>query len=179
MLEFRKLLPDDSQNYRMLRLESLMKAPESFGSSYEEESLIPRLRMEANIEKESSDQLMFGAYDNKLLVGICGFMRENQRKSRHRGVIVQMFVKEKYQGKGVGERLIRSIVKYAFSVAAVEQLTLGVVTTNEKALRLYEKLGFQEYGVHYKYFKIGDRYFDQKLMILYKENFNQEGAKDS
>jgi RimJ/RimL family protein N-acetyltransferase len=165
----------DSDNYRRVRLESLLSAPESFGSSYEEESKILKLRMQLNIEKESSDYFMFGAFADEELVGICGFVKESQRKIRHKGVIVQMFVKAEFQGQGIGEGLLRSIIRYVFSNPEMEQLTLGVVTDNKKAIRLYEKIGFTEYGLHQKYFKKNGLYYDQKLMILYKENFNWSG----
>jgi RimJ/RimL family protein N-acetyltransferase len=174
MIVFRKLVSQDSLKYRDLRLESLLKAPNSFGSSYEEEHFLPKLRMQNYIEKESSDQFIFGAFDNGNLIGICGFMREARMKSRHRGTIVQMYIKEEYQRKGIGTRLLRSLIKYSFSDKQIEHLTLGVVTDNEKAINLYQKIGFQAYGVHKKYFKKENLYLDQQLMILYKEEYINE-----
>lgn len=54
-----------------------------------------------------------------------------------------------------------------------EQLELGVFSDNERAIRLYEKYGFQKTGVSPRAFKLKDgTYRDEILMVrMKKEDF--------
>jgi RimJ/RimL family protein N-acetyltransferase len=49
----------------------------------------------------------------------------------------------------------------------VEHLLLSVVSENEAAHRLYQKLGFSEYGREMKALKLGGRYLDEILMVRF------------
>ena len=46
----------------------------------------------------------------------------------------------------------------------VELIQLSVVSDNEAALRLYESLGFVEYGIEKHALKQDSRYYDEILM---------------
>ena len=46
------------------------------------------------------------------------------------------------QGKGVGTRATREILRIAFEEFALEKVYLNVLADNETAIRLYEKIGF-------------------------------------
>jgi len=46
----------------------------------------------------------------------------------------------------------------------VELIQLAVVSDNEQARRLYERLGFLEYGLEKKSLKQDGRYYDEVLM---------------
>lgn len=47
-----------------------------------------------------------------------------------------------------------------------EIIELCVLTTNQAAKKLYEKLGFKTFGTRPKSIKRGDKYFDESLMRL-------------
>jgi ribosomal protein S18 acetylase RimI-like enzyme len=49
----------------------------------------------------------------------------------------------------------------------VELLELTVVTTNPRAFRFYQKIGFSVYGVEQRALKQGDLYFDEFLMVKF------------
>lgn len=46
------------------------------------------------------------------------------------------------------------------------QLHLMVVTTNQMALKLYQKNGFRIYGTEPRSLKIGDIFYDEHMMVL-------------
>ena len=48
----------------------------------------------------------------------------------------------------------------------VELIQLSVVRENRPARRLYESVGFLEFGVETKASKYGDNYYDEALMAL-------------
>lgn len=51
------------------------------------------------------------------------------------------------RGKGVGSKLVAFIIDFACS-RGYEQVKLFVIDTNEKAKRLYERMGFREVKAH-------------------------------
>lgn len=164
-IEYRLLGPTDTTIYRKIRLECLKAYPTHFGSSFEEEQSKSQLAYEIYLEKEDPDNFIFGAFDGKTCVGICAFHREPREKTRHRGELIQMYVASGYQKHGLGKELIARLVNRAFTSLGIEQIVLGVINTNLSAIHVYEKMGFREYGLIPKYFKMGKGYLDQKLMI--------------
>lgn len=162
----RKLQPHESRLYRSIRLVCLKNAPDHFGSTYEEEINIPKLKFESYIEQDHEERFMFGAFDNGKLIGIVGFERMERQRARHRGEVVQMYVDAGYRGRNLGEQLLRGLIEQAFSIKGIEQLQLSVIARNRAAIQLYEKLGFQAFGVQPRYFKVGEQYLDQQFMQL-------------
>ncbi len=168
-ITYQTLKPSHAKQYRQIRLESLKNFPDNFGSSYEEESMRDKLAFETYIEQQTKDKFIVGAFDGEALIGICGFAGDNNKKSRHRGTIIQMYVKPAYSCKGIGLQLLQTTIDEAFKIPGIEQLVLGVITSNDSANKIYEKAGFKEFGLHKNYFKEHGRYFSQRFMILYRE----------
>jgi len=163
------LTPANAAAYRAIRLEALQLFANNFGSSYAEEKAKPKLAFEGFIEQQTPGRFIAGAFDDAELIGICGFARDDSYKSNHKGLIIQMYVRQQYSGKGIGRQLLQTVVQRAFALPGVEQLVLGVITGNTSAIRLYEKAGFTTFGTHYNYFKDADTYYHQQFMVLYKK----------
>ncbi|KIL78906.1 Protein export cytoplasm protein SecA ATPase RNA helicase [Bacillus badius] len=51
-----------------------------------------------------------------------------------------------YWGRGIGKNLLKESIAWA-DANNIEKMTLHVLETNEKAIRLYEKCGFQIEGL--------------------------------
>lgn len=114
---------------------------------------------------------MIGAFANEQMIGLCGFMRENRKKASHRGEIVQLYVNKEHAGKHIGSVLLKTTIRSAFENPEIGQIILSVVQQNEKANKVYEQIGFSEYGKISNYFKSGETYWDQRFMILYRHQF--------
>jgi ribosomal protein S18 acetylase RimI-like enzyme len=170
-ITYRKLNPDEAPDFRRVRLECLKNFPENFGTRYEDEIGKAKLYFEEFIERNSSDVFFFGAFSGDDLVGIAGFVRENRIKTQHRGEIVSMYVNPGFHGQNIGENLLLALIKSAFEIEGIESIGLTVVADNPAAVRLYEKIGFETFGVRKNYFKSGDKYWDQRFMCLMKESF--------
>ena len=170
-IHYRKLLPADSKSYREIRLDALQRFPENFGSSYEAESLKPKLAFEIVIEQQTGNNFIIGAFDGDKLIGICGFAQENGPKIQHRGLIIQMYIQPDYQGKKLGQQLLQATIGAAFKIPEVEQLALGVISHNRSAAKIYEQAGFTEFGMQPHYIKIGDKYLHQRLMLLDRKDY--------
>jgi ribosomal protein S18 acetylase RimI-like enzyme len=168
----RRLEPQEAAIYREMRLVCLKNVPQFFGSTYEEEVLNPKFFFETTIETASPDHVMFGAFDGATLIGITGFNRMARQRASHRGELVQVYVDSNYRGKNIGEKLLRHALDYAFQLEGIEQVQLSVIASNRTAITIYEKLGFQSFGVQKNYFKVGESYLDQQFMQLFKGDYS-------
>jgi ribosomal protein S18 acetylase RimI-like enzyme len=148
----------------------LQKFPDNFGSAFIEESQMPQLKFEKYLTENDENNFMFGAFDGEDIIGICGFSREERGKAKHRGEIVQMYVNPIFKGQNIGNRLLSITIERAFENKEIEQIVLSVVADNKPANKAYEKIGFAEYGLLPNYFKDGERYWDQRFMLLERKN---------
>ena len=172
-LIYRKLKSSEAKDFRRVRLDCLKRFPDKFGSSYEDELKMPRVLFEDFIENESENHVFFGAFADNNLIGIAGFVRGNRRKTRHRGEIVSMYVNPDFQGQKIGEKLLRALIEEIFNSDEIESLELTVVADNISAAKLYERVGFETFGIRKNYFKSGEQYWDQRFMLLMRENLNR------
>ncbi len=91
---------------------------------------------------------------------------EKNAKYSHRAYM-GISIQEKYCGCGLGSRMVQIAVEQA-KKNGFEQLELGVFSDNERAIRLYTKMGFQKCGVQPHAFKLKDGvYCDELLMVRF------------
>ena len=116
--------------------------------------------------ENGSKSLMIGAFMRGRMVGIASFAPPAPTdRARHRANLGITILKSHW-GMGVGTAMMRAMIDAA-KTTALEQLELDVVSTNEKAIRLYERCGFEEYGRHPRMMKYRDgTYADMILMML-------------
>jgi GNAT superfamily N-acetyltransferase len=167
-MEVRILTEADGEAFWNIRLRALRDDPESFGSSYEEilERGIAGVTQSLRKRDTAPDDVTFGAFEGKTLVGIAGFRREVEVKKRHKGVIWGMYVPREMRGQGIGKALLQAAIAYARTLPQLEKINLAVVLTSREARQLFISLGFEPYGLEGHALKLHDRYFDQELMTL-------------
>jgi RimJ/RimL family protein N-acetyltransferase len=89
------------------------------------------------------------------------------RRIAHRGQLGLAVVKE-WRRRGVGTKLLETLLEWATANPLIEKVCLGVFTTNTKAIELYKSLGFAEEGRQSKDIKLGPgRYVDTLLMCRF------------
>ena len=154
----RRLLPADATMYRDIRLEALKLSPEAFGSTFAAEHAAPLTWFADRLESS----VVFGAFDGAALVGTAGFFVRQGRKEAHKGVLWGMYVRPGTRKVGVGKRLAEAVIDHASQCVELVQLT--VVSGNKPARRLYDSLGFIEYGIEKNALKDDGRYWDEVLM---------------
>ena len=164
----RRLVPTDSPAYREIRLTSLAEFPASFGASFEEESRRDNSEFEQSTDSSAKTAFVLGAFDDDLLVGICRFQQEGRGKTRHRGSLQSMYVRPACAGRGIGRLLVQQAVAEAFANPAIRVIMLGVVADNAPANRLYESLGFEEYGLLSDYLLVNGTFHAMRFMALKK-----------
>ena len=94
---------------------------------------------------ESSNEIEILAVVDDMIVGTAGIESIGSReKIRHRADF-GISVDEEFWGLGIGRALTEACISCARE-AGYAQLELSVVAENTKAIRLYEGVGFTEYG---------------------------------
>lgn len=79
------------------------------------------------------------------IVGITNMAGFKDSKRGHRAGL-GMSVHHDYRGQGLGEALLRRLIEVAQGLEDLRFLELNVMSANQPALRLYQKLGFQQTG---------------------------------
>lgn len=169
MVDIRILNEHDIANFRSLRLRALQETPDAFGGTYDEFSLESLSSIaERTLPKESfPERFVLGAFDSdNSLVGVVGCYRESHKKSRHKATVWGMYVAPEVRGQGIGKQLMQALLTRCTTITGIEQIHLGVVTTNVAARHLYETLGFRTYGIEPHALKDGERYVDEEFMLL-------------
>ncbi len=113
------------------------------------------------------------SYNNIMLLGIInnqivsiGFLQGfNKERLKHR-VNLAISVSKKYWGIKIGEKMVSSLIKFAKDIN-ISVIELQVRVDNDRGIKLYEKLGFENIGIYKKFFCINNIYYDALLMNLY------------
>lgn len=157
-----KLSAFDAQDYRDLRLEGLVAHPGTFGASWEDESLLSVEDFAQRLEQKH----VFAARhtETKNMLGTVGINLSTASKTKHKAMIWGMYVRPDARGSGLGAALMQHVLDYARPM--LEQVNLVVEASNVAAYRLYEKMGFEQYGYERRALKIGNSYYDDVLMAL-------------
>jgi ribosomal protein S18 acetylase RimI-like enzyme len=145
MIHVRKLVPSDAEAFQAVRLQALREDPIAFASSYEEERDLPLATIAERLVA-TDDRAIVGAFDGPLLVGLAAWHREEMRKLHHKGFVWGVFVKESHRGHGLARRLLEAVTALARRADGILLLNLTAYADNQRAIALYESLGFVIYG---------------------------------
>jgi RimJ/RimL family protein N-acetyltransferase len=77
---------------------------------------------------------------------------------------------------GYAQELIPAVLRFAFADLGMNKVYLEVFTTNSKAVRLYQKLCFQEEGVLRAHYFVNGTYHDMYSMSLLRDEFMSPAA---
>jgi L-phenylalanine/L-methionine N-acetyltransferase len=109
---------------------------------------LPSDRIEQRRERLASlgpDEHWFVAEADGAVIGLAG-LTVGTGRLRHSGHVF-LFVAREYHGQGVGTRLMETLLDVADRWLLLRRVELTVVAENERAWRLYERLGFEKEGL--------------------------------
>lgn len=105
-----------------------------------------------------------GAFIQNKLVGYAGFYIYSPIKLQHKACLFSLYTNENYRNKGIGNTLIKAVIDHLMPY--VLQLHVNVTTSNQTAIRVYEKNGFKCYGIAPRSLKVNEQLYDEHHMIL-------------
>lgn len=134
----RNITPDDWEDWRDIRLRSLLEDPDAFGSTYARESQFDESTWRARTDGISGPAMLAYADDKAVGMG-AGWLYEPGRL-----MVVAMWTEPAWRGRGVGLILLDQVVGWARERAL--RPDLWVADSNPAARRLYERYGFEPNG---------------------------------
>ncbi|MEP6572793.1 MAG: GNAT family protein [Gemmatimonadota bacterium] len=155
----RRLLPADAALYHAVRLEGISRHPNQFRIAVEDEAGLPIER----VAERLASAWVVGGFAGATLEGIGGISRFDGAKLRHKALLFGMYVREGARGTGLSGAIVEALLTEA-RVMGVDQVILTLAADNTRARRLYERWGFEQYGIEPRAIKVGSDYFDEALM---------------
>lgn len=144
----------------------LIREPDEFSLTIEQEKIFIKE------QKDNPRALMLIATVDEKHIGNCSLNGIGQyRRYAHR-CEVAIALYQKYCGTGIGKLMLERILTIA-KKAGYEQAELEVIATNEYAINLYRKLGFEEYGKFPNNMRYSDATYADALWMMksYKSKF--------
>lgn len=158
----RSLNENDVDIFIKIRKDSLQLDPNSFGSSPNAE--INREKTFKDLIAKNDENFILGYFEGDALVGILGFIRYGNEKTRHKGFIWGVFVYDQFRRKKIGKQLFEECIERVSKLPKLEKIILGVSHISAPALGLYKKMGFEVYGWEKKAMIWEGEYIDEILM---------------
>ena len=97
------------------------------------------------------------------MAGCIQYTEETDPDYRHAGI--DLFVAERFQGQGLGSDALRTLVAHLIDDRGHHRLTIDPAAANERAIRVYRKLGFRQVGVMRRYERAEDGTWRDGLLM--------------
>jgi len=144
--------------FQALRLEALKTVPEAFGSSYEDE-----YSFQEEVWSSRMPNMLFAIYRDSI-IGMVGLKIRIRPKTKHIADIFSFYVSEKYQGNGVGSKLMEEAIHLIRKNPEVRKVSLSVCCAMEPAIHLCRNFGFLVSGTLVKELNVNVKFYDEFIM---------------
>ncbi|OEH92335.1 GNAT family N-acetyltransferase [Bacillus solimangrovi] len=151
---------------RILEIQRTIVNEGKYFLSVEEEFNRTEVQHREWIEKMLTNEreIIFIAEVDHVVVGWIAFQSNHLQRLSHVGSF-GMAVSDGHRGFGIGKMLINELLNWAVQNPHIEKVSLGVLSTNHRAIMLYKQLGFVEEGRRMKEIKLNENeYADDILM---------------
>ena len=112
-----------------------------------------------------NQKILFAVHDT-ILVGFLGLSQGTFERNRHSAALM-IGVLANYWGQGIASQLMKQALGWA-DERGIQRIEVGVMDSNERAIELYKRFGFEQEGVKRAAFLINDVYQDEILMARVK-----------
>jgi RimJ/RimL family protein N-acetyltransferase len=106
-----------------------------------------------------------------------GLVRMDELDQQNRSLRVGLDVLPELRGKGFGSRTYEALKAYAFDQMNIHRLWLAVLDTNERAKKLYEKMGFKVEGRYRETIFRHGRFVDYVLMSILEGEYRSGATR--
>lgn len=128
---------------------------------------LDRVRLRIAAARASDRRLQLVAEFAGQIVGRLSMRGERRERLAHRGEF-SILVAREHRGTGIGTAMIRVMLAWVAEHPRLAKVSLNVASTNTRARRLYESLGFVVEGIRNRGIHLSDgRYVDDLLMSIW------------
>ncbi|SIS39630.1 GNAT family N-acetyltransferase [Salimicrobium flavidum] len=135
------------------------------------EAHFPKERITSGFEqmKDSGRHRRFVISKDEKSIGLTGLY---DIEPVHRNTEFGIMIDPVHQGNGHAVEVTEMMVDYAFRTLNLHKVHLVVAKENEKAVHIYEKIGFQIEGDMKEHYFINGKYHDAYMMAIFQESYN-------
>lgn len=137
----------DAAPYKALMLHAYEHAADAFTSTPEERAKEPDEWWVNRIAHPEGMTVAFGDFEDGSLVGTVALEFSAKPKTKHKALVVGMYVLPRSRGNGTARALLQAAIQFCKERGDIRAVQLEVTEGNTPAVTLYESLGFKAYGV--------------------------------
>src|SRR3989344_73731 len=115
-------------------------------------------------DMKKGDKVIIVVEINNVYAGSGDLRREKVRRKKHGGNI-GISLLAKYREEGIGTLLLKALIDEARTMG-LRLLTLTCFENNDRALHVYEKLGFNRVGLVPKVYIYKEKYYGEVIMYM-------------
>lgn len=161
----RKIIAEDWELYKEMRLQALKSLPIAFWSSYEEAE---KFSDEEWIKRATpSTAITYWIFVDNEIAWMAWWKFSKKQKVAHVATIRWVFVKEQYRWKWYALKLLESTLEDIESYWSYKKVSLMVNAEQIAAIKFYKKLWFVEVGRLKNELFYDDVYYDELVMEYY------------
>ena len=120
--------------------------------------------LEGLMDKEN-EIMLIATINNEEIIGLASVGSSHKEKIRHVGEL-GITVAEEFWGFGIGTVLMEELEIWARESKVIRRLELIVHADNERAIHLYEKMGYTVEGTLTRAMMVDDKFYDGVMMSL-------------
>ena len=140
------LTASEAVPYRALMFHAYEHAADAFTSTFEERAKEPEEWWIKRVAHPEGLMVAFGDFEGEHLVGTVALEFSAKPKTKHKALVVGMYVLPSSRGKGSARALLQAAVQFCKERGDIRAVQLEVTEGNTSAVTLYEALGFRAYG---------------------------------
>lgn len=152
----------------ILRVRRELIEEETFFISTVDEFRVTKEEQEKSLEqtKKQGGVTLVAEADGEV-IGFLSFKRSPMKRLSHAGFF-GMGLTKSIRNQGAGKMLIHEMQQWGSKQEGLEKICLGVLSSNERAVHVYQKMGFVEEGRERNFLKFADgSYADNRLMAFF------------
>jgi len=157
----RRLDASDIEEFKYLRLMSLEIEPENYASTHSEWAALS----DDDWRGYLTGSAIFAGFEADAPVALAGLVPQSRARMAHRASLGMVFVVPERRGSAIAGEIMGHVLDFARAEGLL-QIELVVHSGNARAVRFYERLGFERYGLLPRGFRDAGGYVDDLLMVL-------------
>jgi ribosomal protein S18 acetylase RimI-like enzyme len=165
-MNVKALAAPDLLAYRELMLQAYELDTDAYTSTAQERASASTAWWLGRLSDPHGASQAFGAFQDGRLVGSVAVEFETRFKVRHKAHLVGMYVARPCRGQGAGQALLQAAIGHARQRTEVRLMSLTVTDSNDSAIALYERAGFQRFGLEPLAIYTGSEYKSKLHMQL-------------
>ncbi|WP_160680468.1 GNAT family protein [Clostridium sp. C8-1-8] len=132
---------------------------------------VERYLEDISTDNSRVDFLMFSRASDELIGEVV--INDIYRNNRSASIRIGIFKKENFS-KGYGSEALILALNYGFGMLNLHRIELEALEFNERAIHVYEKVGFRREGIKRDGWYFNHRYYDLVTLSMLEEDFRKK-----